>query len=87
MSRFRDRRAREVTVCGALVTPARLRPVSHTRFLPDSALACRTCAAIVTTDLPVDAGPHHPPPTSPEQWMQQWRLWLDDPAADWQAVA
>lgn len=88
MSRLRDRRRREVTACGALVTPSRLRPVAHARFLPDSEGACLTCAGIVTSDLAPDAGPHHPAPVEPaDLWMRRWRLWLADPAADWRSVA
>jgi hypothetical protein len=63
-------------------------PTTHTRFLPDTATSCRSCAAIVTTGLHDPSAAHHPPPLpDTARWMRQWRVWLDDPTADWQDAA
>src|SRR5262245_30280888 len=47
-----DRRRRQPTICGVLARPTRLLPgVTHSKFVPVSSNACRTCAALILPPL------------------------------------
>lgn len=48
----RDRRRREVTVCGTFGRPVRTQRVTHDRFVPEHPWSCRSCAALVGAGPP-----------------------------------
>ena len=46
-SAIRDHRLRELTVCGTFAKPVREMRMTHHLFIPESGVACATCAALV----------------------------------------
>lgn len=47
VSRLRDRRARETTVCGVFARPIRDRRVTHDRFVPELWASCQSCSTLI----------------------------------------
>lgn len=52
VSRVRDRRAREVTVCGVFARPVRDLRVTHDRFVPELPWSCVSCARLIAAGPP-----------------------------------
>lgn len=46
-SRLRDRRNREMTVCGTFGRPVRDMRVTHDRFIPEHPWSCSTCVRLI----------------------------------------
>ncbi|MFP5487503.1 MAG: hypothetical protein ACLGHQ_04270 [Acidimicrobiia bacterium] len=49
---IRDRRGREVAVCGAYARPVRSQRVTHDRFVPEHPWSCRSCIASISPGPP-----------------------------------
>lgn len=52
VARLRDRRQREVTVCGTFGRPVRTQRVTHDRFVPEHPWSCASCAALISAGPP-----------------------------------
>lgn len=52
VSRLRDRRGREVTVCGAFARPIRNARVTHDRFVPEHPWSCDACVRLIGAGPP-----------------------------------
>ena len=71
----RDRRNREVAVCGAYAGPVTPERVSHTNFVPDHPFSCARCADLVGSSQPYHGIPEwmmgivtFPPRGQPDQY-------------------
>lgn len=52
VGRLRDRKGREVAVCGAYAKPVRAQRVTHDRFVPEHPWSCRSCIALINPGPP-----------------------------------
>ncbi len=59
VARIRDRRRREVTVCGVFASPIRDLRGSHDRFVPELPWSCDSCTALIGAGPPGTGVPAH----------------------------